>query len=257
MTTHGTTTGRGELRNFDHTAISKFGAYYGLRRALDELARALDEAEYPGGLPEWVELVRDFAATTHFADYCTMCGSRTDHYWPVAAEMQDNGWLRGLYVCAAGHRWTCGWSVRDRNPPYDRRSYPRRLKPHKRSKLPFRAVWDRDNWECRNCGTHCDLTVDHIVPLARGGTDDLDNLQTLCRSCNSRKGASVSLEAEVLRMTRPERVAYLQSRGWHRVSARGVQSWRSPDEHDRGFAYSLAAAIRTAVAAQELHDLLP
>lgn len=54
-----------------------------------------------------------------------------------------------------------------------------------------RAVWDRDGWECRECGSHCDLTVDHITPVVLGGTDDMDNLRTLCRSCNSRKGARV------------------------------------------------------------------
>lgn len=33
------------------------------------------------------------------------------------------------------------------------------------------------------------LTVDHVVPLARGGTNDLANLQVLCKRCNSAKGA--------------------------------------------------------------------
>jgi 5-methylcytosine-specific restriction protein A len=32
-----------------------------------------------------------------------------------------------------------------------------------------------------------DLTGDHIVPKARGGTDSPDNVQVLCRACNSRK----------------------------------------------------------------------
>ena len=40
---------------------------------------------------------------------------------------------------------------------------------------------------CVFCGAVDDLTVDHIVPLSRGGNDDRDNLQTLCRSCNSGK----------------------------------------------------------------------
>ena len=31
------------------------------------------------------------------------------------------------------------------------------------------------------------LTVDHIVPKARGGTNDPENLRVLCRPCNSRK----------------------------------------------------------------------
>lgn len=32
-----------------------------------------------------------------------------------------------------------------------------------------------------------DLTVDHVIPKSAGGTDRPDNLQVLCRSCNSRK----------------------------------------------------------------------
>jgi 5-methylcytosine-specific restriction protein A len=32
-----------------------------------------------------------------------------------------------------------------------------------------------------------DLTADHATPKALGGTDDPDNVQVLCRSCNSRK----------------------------------------------------------------------
>lgn len=73
-----------------------------------------------------------------------------------------------------------------------KRPAPRARPPRKR--IPqnvVRAVWDRDGWECRECSTHRDLTVDHIEPVVLGGTDETDNLQTLCRSCNSRKGARV------------------------------------------------------------------
>lgn len=50
------------------------------------------------------------------------------------------------------------------------------------------TVMERDKYRCVHCGTHERLTVDHITALANGGTSDLDNLQTLCASCNSRKG---------------------------------------------------------------------
>lgn len=40
-----------------------------------------------------------------------------------------------------------------------------------------------------------DLTVDHIVPKALGGTDSRDNLQVLCRSCNSAKATSEKADA--------------------------------------------------------------
>lgn len=52
-----------------------------------------------------------------------------------------------------------------------------------------RRVFARDGWRCLHCGAVDDLTLDHIVPWSLGGTDDETNLQTLCRRCNSRKGA--------------------------------------------------------------------
>lgn len=49
-------------------------------------------------------------------------------------------------------------------------------------------VMARDNFTCQECGATEDLTVDHIKPRAHGGTNDWENLWTLCRHCNSRKG---------------------------------------------------------------------
>lgn len=50
----------------------------------------------------------------------------------------------------------------------------------------------RDNMICRYCGAFTIKGhVDHIIPLSKGGTDDLNNLAWSCPSCNLRKGASV------------------------------------------------------------------
>lgn len=54
-----------------------------------------------------------------------------------------------------------------------------------------RAVYERDGYACLHCGAADRLSLDHIHPFSRGGADTLDNLQTLCRPCNSRKGARV------------------------------------------------------------------
>ncbi len=57
-----------------------------------------------------------------------------------------------------------------------------------------RAVVARDRGACAECGTNmatelsADPQVDHIVPLAIGGTNDLMNLQLLCKACNMTKG---------------------------------------------------------------------
>ena len=50
-------------------------------------------------------------------------------------------------------------------------------------------VFQRDGYQCRQCFSAERLTVDHITAIANGGTNEPDNLQTLCQSCNSRKGA--------------------------------------------------------------------
>lgn len=54
-----------------------------------------------------------------------------------------------------------------------------------------RLVYERDGGACLHCGTTDDLTLDHVIPWSEGGPDTYPNLQTLCRPCNSRKGASL------------------------------------------------------------------
>jgi len=44
------------------------------------------------------------------------------------------------------------------------------------------------NHRCLACGQKRPLCEDHIVPLVKGGTDDISNIQPLCRPCNSAKG---------------------------------------------------------------------
>jgi len=61
-------------------------------------------------------------------------------------------------------------------------------------------IFVRDGWRCQRCGVQTpvqlrgsyDLTapeLDHVVPLARGGSHTRSNAQMLCRGCNIEKGA--------------------------------------------------------------------
>lgn len=74
----------------------------------------------------------------------------------------------------------------------------RRISPTQR-----KAVLERDGYKCRICGIsrqylddkvpglgeYLRLEIDHIVPIAQGGTSDESNLQCLCWRCNSLKGS--------------------------------------------------------------------
>lgn len=57
--------------------------------------------------------------------------------------------------------------------------------------------WDelkkRFNHRCAICNEKKKLTKDHIMPLSKGGTDYIKNIQPLCRSCNSRKWQKLNI----------------------------------------------------------------
>jgi hypothetical protein len=58
-----------------------------------------------------------------------------------------------------------------------------------------KRVYERDGNKCVNCGHEGDdanpLTLDHKLPLSRGGTNRIGNLQTMCFDCNQAKADSV------------------------------------------------------------------
>ena len=53
------------------------------------------------------------------------------------------------------------------------------------------VMWRRDDQNCKQCGCHVDLKdmhADHIIPHSKGGETTIDNGQTLCAVCNTKKG---------------------------------------------------------------------
>ncbi len=61
---------------------------------------------------------------------------------------------------------------------------------HGRGPIPWstvRAVFERDQARCVWCGTTERLHIDHLIPRAKGGGNDVANLQVLCERCNLAK----------------------------------------------------------------------
>lgn len=78
-------------------------------------------------------------------------------------------------------------------------------------KTKRKIIFERDCFECKACGWSIPkkpenytgdftlsyggkwLEIDHINPVINGGRNDLNNLQTLCNSCNCKKGSKRSV----------------------------------------------------------------
>lgn len=75
---------------------------------------------------------------------------------------------------------------------------------HRSVGFSFRAVHERDHWTCAYCGRSVSksptteallATVDHILPVSRGGESSWLNLVSACKECNNRKADRTPEEA--------------------------------------------------------------
>lgn len=86
--------------------------------------------------------------------------------------------------------------MQHRADPY-KRAVPPQIKEQIRARLRANyAVWyaalvERYGVRCLNCGAETRLVIDHILPVAKGGLSEPDNLQLLCAECNRLKGKLV------------------------------------------------------------------
>src|SRR3990167_9781233 len=82
-------------------------------------------------------------------------------------------------------------------PSKDDYEITKKTKIRQRNSVPpaiKHEVFKKNNYKCVECvKTNKDISieVDHIIPVSQGGTDELDNLQTLCFHCNRAKACRV------------------------------------------------------------------
>lgn len=70
-------------------------------------------------------------------------------------------------------------------------------------KVNRKRVIKRDGGKCCYCGKDKNLTIDHLIPRSRGGTNTWTNLVTSCFRCNSNKGDKTPEEAGMKLLKKP------------------------------------------------------
>ncbi len=91
--------------------------------------------------------------------------------------------------------------------------------------LTRKNILKRDSLSCQYCGTKSSpLTVDHIIPKVRGGSDSWENLVAACVKCNNLKGNRTPREAKMRLLSKPRvpnRITFIQ-----RFVRTPVKEWR-------------------------------
>lgn len=114
---------------------------------------------------------------------------------PVAARERARAWFaqHADLVRERARKWS-----RDHPVEKARQRHARRARevgaPGAWMASEWRALRESLGDRCAYCGSTQRLTIDHVVPLVRGGSNSIDNLIVACRSCNSRKGTLTALE---------------------------------------------------------------
>ena len=72
-------------------------------------------------------------------------------------------------------------------------------------------IFIRDHYQCQYCGKRFrteDLTFDHVVPIARGGKKNWENIVTACWRCNNLKSGRTPAEARIRLIKPPVKPAW-------------------------------------------------
>jgi 5-methylcytosine-specific restriction endonuclease McrA len=125
---------------------------------------------------------------------------------------------KNVSVCGARYRAANpekialkGWRRRN-GPGRDELLKRQRSSEHKRRTQRTQAggSYSVEEWEslvkkfkglCVRCGEKKPLTADHIVPVSRGGSSHISNIQPLCKACNCSKGNRISSDYTLMPFT--------------------------------------------------------
>lgn len=89
------------------------------------------------------------------------------------------------------------------------------VKPSRSPAFTRFNVFLRDRFTCQYCGSHEDLTFDHVTPRSKGGLTTWENVVAACSPCNLRKGGHLPHAIHMFPAQKPVRptVAQLHRNG--------------------------------------------
>jgi hypothetical protein len=90
------------------------------------------------------------------------------------------------------------------------------------------AIFHRDDFTCRFCGFKCpseNLEADHLIPWARMGSDNPENMITACKKCNRGKGDAMLFPSNMTEGTDDDGWTILKSWGIWAIKASGDSVW--------------------------------
>jgi 5-methylcytosine-specific restriction endonuclease McrA len=83
----------------------------------------------------------------------------------------------------------------------------------------WKGICAQYDYKCAICGSEEPLTADHIIPMSKDGSNLIQNIQPLCKSCNSRKKDKIPDEVVVREPVVPIPVEYSENWGGKRPGA--------------------------------------
>ncbi len=105
-------------------------------------------------------------------------------------------------------------------PQHIRLTVNHREKIWKAPTVNRREVLRRDRQTCQYCGNTRHLTIDHLIPVSKGGESTWDNVVTACETCNNRKGDRTPQQAGLTLRRQPKTPV-------HPIVAFAAQFWRA------------------------------
>ena len=96
-------------------------------------------------------------------------------------------------------------------------------------RLSRQNIFLRDEHTCQYCYKKFSdkkLTIDHVVPLSKGGKHEWTNVVTACSVCNNRKGDKSPEKANLRLLNRPEKPRWLPNRDLDLEGNRLPIAWR-------------------------------